>query len=46
MTWARVAIGLYSGVISRKLDLDKTTLIIQLREFNRIRPAGLLIEKR
>jgi hypothetical protein len=45
ITWTRLATGIFRGVLSRELDLDKTTLIIQLQEFNRIPIGGFIDSK-
>lgn len=40
--WTRVDAGIFKGVLSKPIDLTKTTLIIQLQAENRIATGGFI----
>ena len=40
--WTRKASGAFKGVLSKPVDLDKTSLIIQLSESDRIATGGFI----
>jgi len=40
ITWSRLAEGKYEGKLSREIDVNSTTIIIQLQELNRIATGG------
>jgi hypothetical protein len=42
ITWTREDVGTYKGVLSKPVDLNKTTLIIQLQENDRIATGGFI----
>jgi len=40
--WTKVGAGIFKGVLSKPIDLTKTTLIIQLQAENRIATGGFI----
>ena len=40
--WTREEMGIFKGVLSKPVDLDETTMVIQLQQYNRIPTGGFI----